>query len=341
MILYKYYGFNSGLDALKSSQVGFRQPDKFNDPFEFTFLYDEKNLSEHKELEKKIQSIKQSVVVLSLTRNPLNPLMWAHYCDNHAGFVVGYEVDDDFFTSDEFNLVTVNDGDVVYTNTKNPHDLTLDRNGVIHKIYLLTQGASLSIEEKESIHNLMRKMFLTKHASWVYEEEVRVIKISDSRFEPAGEFQNHPYREYTGINRRVTPDIVCPIVDGLRIYTKKHPIKEVYLGVRNPLVGYMSEWRDLGVCDQGLSIKSLSEGWKVFSVKMDDKSWLLTPDVISNEVLSIPEKRLGIKNEASINGDEIEVLLKKLSSHRLRPNDNIKVTHFNEEINIQLNGKFI
>lgn len=341
MILYKYYGFNAGIAALKSSQLGFRQPDKFNDPFEFTFLHDGSNASEQDKLEDKIQSIKESVVVLSLTRNQLNPLMWAHYCEDHTGFVVGYEVDDDFFTSDEFNLVSVHDGDVVYTNTKNRHELTLDRNGPIHNIFLLTQGAPLSVQEKESIRNLMRKMFLTKHASWVYEEEVRIIKIADSFFEPSAEFQSHPYRSFSNISRRITPWASCSIVDGLPLYNKTHPIKEVYLGVRNPLLSYMNEWRESGNFNDELSDKALAECWKVFSVGMDKQSWSLTSNLIEHKLLSIPEKQTGIKNEASISGSEFEILSQKLANRELLPGDKITVTHFNDEINVQINGHFV
>jgi hypothetical protein len=49
MILYKYYGFEAGLSALKSQRLGFRLPAYFNDPFELSFLSngsgDEKKIS--------------------------------------------------------------------------------------------------------------------------------------------------------------------------------------------------------------------------------------------------------------------------------------------------------
>ena len=39
LILYKYYGFNSGESALESERLGFRTPTHFNDPFEASEPY--------------------------------------------------------------------------------------------------------------------------------------------------------------------------------------------------------------------------------------------------------------------------------------------------------------
>lgn len=137
MILYKYYGFNSGLTALQNSQFGFRTPRNFNDPFELTFLSNaEGPNSKLDQFEMELDQLKGSVAILSLTRTPLNPLMWAHYGEGHAGFVIGYDTSDKFLTSSKYNLVPVDDGDVVYANTKNLHALDRNSMSLFHKVYL-------------------------------------------------------------------------------------------------------------------------------------------------------------------------------------------------------------
>ena len=116
MILYKYYSFTAGIAALNSRRLGFREPAYFNDPFELSYLSSvDATQSELEQLAKMINGLKRSLVVLSLARTPHNPLMWAHYSENHSGFVIGYEVDDGFLTDDTLNIIPVNRGAVTYT----------------------------------------------------------------------------------------------------------------------------------------------------------------------------------------------------------------------------------
>lgn len=225
MILYKYYGFNAGLLALKSRHLGFRVPAYFNDPFELSFLSngsgDERKIST---LHQKLEEISVNVVILCLTRAHDNPLMWAHYGEEHEGFVIGYDVNTEFLTSPQLNLIPVDDGDVVYTNTKSKHILNKSVMDKLHKVYLSAMG-DIQAENPE-LKSLARKIFLTKHASWVYEEEVRIVKIAYSFFEEACEAQQDQFRAFENIER----------FRGLRLMQHQVKIKEVYLGARNKLV---------------------------------------------------------------------------------------------------------
>ena len=217
MILYKYYGYDAGLAALRSSQLGFRTPKNFNDPFELTFLSNAQGPdSKLSSLESEIEELKSSVVVLSLTRTPLNPLMWAHYGKEHEGFVIGYETNDRFLMSKDFNLVTIDDGDVVYTNTKSPHVLDPTSMKLLHSVYLAGHGLLEPRDaQKAQLESLMRKIFLTKHAIWVYEEEVRVVKVSRPGYETVASMQNDPLRSFYSLSKDVAPSYCCEIVDGL------------------------------------------------------------------------------------------------------------------------------
>lgn len=121
MILYKYYSAGNGLKAIESRRLGFRSPEYFNDPFELTALSNGDGPGSKLDLlRQQVHQLKEHVVVLSLTRNPKNPLMWAHYGCEHTGIVVGYDVSDVFLTSQEHNLIPVDSGDVIYTHTKSP-----------------------------------------------------------------------------------------------------------------------------------------------------------------------------------------------------------------------------
>ena len=63
--------------------------------------------------------------VLSLTRNPLNALMWAHYGDQHAGVVIGINMEVAGFNKIETNLIPATYGDLIYTSSK-PRNQQLD-----------------------------------------------------------------------------------------------------------------------------------------------------------------------------------------------------------------------
>ncbi|MEJ8827109.1 DUF2971 domain-containing protein [Variovorax humicola] len=39
----------------------------------------------------------RNVGVLSLTEDPINELMWAHYANSHSGFAVGLDMSNEFF----------------------------------------------------------------------------------------------------------------------------------------------------------------------------------------------------------------------------------------------------
>ncbi|WP_298939691.1 DUF2971 domain-containing protein [uncultured Psychromonas sp.] len=335
MILYKYYGFNAGLAALRSQRLGFRKPDNFNDPFECTYFSNSDNETEGK-IEDKIKEIKKSVDILSLTRTPLNPLMWAHYGEEHTGFVIGYDVDDEFFTSREFNLIPVDEGDVLYTNTKTPTQIT---NQDVHNIYLKTVDAPFDKEELNNLSVSIRKMFLTKHATWVYEEEVRIVKISDSFFVTSAVFQSHPFRSFNSISRLIAPQIGCNYIDGLKLYTKKQSIKEVFLGVRNPLIN--SNPSESQVTDNSLKELAQNESWQVYQLSMDSSSWSLKAQETDTDMLKISAKEGGLTSEASLGGKEAEILAQKLLGKKLTDNDKVSVTTFNNEVHVQLNETFI
>lgn len=262
MILYKYYGYEAGLKALESQQLGFRKPKNFNDPFELSFLSNSDGPdSKQASLKRVLDELRDTVAVLSLTRTANNPLMWAHYGQDHSGFVVGYDVSDDFLSSQDYNLIPVTAGDVVYTNTKSSHILNPQIMDRIQNIYLSGMGDGQQLRDPETIA-LARKIFLTKHASWVYEEEVRVVKILDSMFQGSAEFQSDLRRSHYSLTKNIGPKMAVEVIPGLSIFNFKVPIKEVYLGLRNELIESTEKIPEV-------------ENATYFKFSMDDKSWNL------------------------------------------------------------------
>jgi len=342
LILYKYYGFDSGLSALRNSQLGFRQPKYFNDPFELSFLSNatgsEAKLSR---LQSQLEQLKSSVAVLSLTRTPLNPLMWAHYGQEHTGFVLGYETDDEFLTSKAYNLVPVDDGDVVYTRTKSPHVLDPASMQLFHQVYLAGQGVNISESEKAQISSLARRVFLTKHSIWVYEEEVRVVKVWQSIFKTAEEYQGDPLRSFYHISKDVAPGYSCQTVEGLMIYRHPVKIKEVYLGVRNPLLRHDNK-ENLGQrVNSDLVDRAEEENWQIKALRMSRSSWGLESIPRQSNVLGIREKSKGLINSFTFSGREATYMRDVLPQSEIRETDKFELTNWGGRCHLKVNGTFI
>ena len=164
-------------------------------------------------------------------------------------------------------MIPVSAGDVVYTSTKSPHILDPDMMNRIQNIFMSGMGELQRIRDTETL-SLARKIFLTKHASWVYEEEVRVVKILDSLFEESTAFQNDERRSQYSLTEEESPGHLIEQIPGLSIFNFQVPIKEVYLGLRNSL------------SDEPEKIELPKEA-KLYKFEMDERSWELRPDQIS------------------------------------------------------------
>lgn len=97
MILYKYVSHEVGMKIIQNCSVGFTRPEHFNDPFEVEAAYHsvqgENPIGVMNNTQRSIKKSiwKKTTGILSLTRQPLNPLMWAHYGCEHKGMVVGID----------------------------------------------------------------------------------------------------------------------------------------------------------------------------------------------------------------------------------------------------------
>jgi hypothetical protein len=342
LILYKYYGYDAGLAALRSSQLGFRNPKDFNDPFELTFLSNAQGPnSKLSRLGYDIEELKSSIVILSLTRTPLNPLMWAHYGRDHEGFVIGYETNEKFLTSKDYNLITVDNGDVVYTNTKSPHVLNIASMKLFHDVYMAGKGLELNDTKRAQVESLMRKVFLTKHSVWVYEEEVRVVKANNSFFETTEATQADLLRSFYFLVKDVAPGYACDMVRGLHIYNYRVKIKEVYLGIRNPLLNTGRIDNLAHQSDMELVNKANEESWKVYALKMSPRSWGLKSIKVPIDTLAVRKRSEGLINSFEFSGKEASFLKNRIPAAAVSEKDKFELTNWNGRCHLKVNGRFI
>lgn len=171
MLVYKYMSLQ-GLDAcLNQRTIRFTKPVNFNDPFDCAAAAEE-------EIEKglnirtagstnadKLFTIRNAIGILSLTRNPLNPLMWAHYGENHRGGVIAIDTEEAGLECTEANIISASAGNVIYT-TVRP---SVEDDHLPHHGEITAQHDRLMLE----------KLFLYKSLHWSYEEEIRVARRVD------------------------------------------------------------------------------------------------------------------------------------------------------------------
>lgn len=167
MLVYKYMSLK-GLDAcLTNRTIRFTKPPHFNDPFDCAASADAtmEGLNIHpvgSTNSDKLWMIRNGVGVLSLTRNPLNPLMWAHYGENHKGGVVAIDTIEAGLECQEQNIITATAGNVIYT-TVRP---SVDGDPLPYPDEISGQHDRLMLE----------RLFLYKSLHWSYEEEIRVAR---------------------------------------------------------------------------------------------------------------------------------------------------------------------
>ncbi|HHA1409769.1 TPA: DUF2971 domain-containing protein [Enterobacter hormaechei subsp. xiangfangensis] len=184
MILYKYVDSDTAELIIKNSTLKFSRASSLNDPFELTGLHYGSE-EQYKEQTLKFMAASMSYGILSLTRTPMNPLMWAHYGmgtnyddktailldkDNgsHAGVVFGIDANEAELNDEGVNVIPAKYGSVIYASTKphNPYTNSEDHN--------FFEGNQFNF--KAEYLEALQRTFLYKPAYWSYEEEVRVVR---------------------------------------------------------------------------------------------------------------------------------------------------------------------
>lgn len=243
MILYKYVDSKTADLILSNSTLKFSKASSLNDPFELTSLHYD---SEPQDSEQAIRFIAASMSygILSLTRNPLNPLMWAHYAKgeklegtrgisldigngSHAGFVFGIDADEAGLNENGANVIPAKFGSVIYASTKPKSPFINSTNSFFYE--------GLQHTYNPDILEALQRTFLYKPAYWSYEEEVRVVRNVHRRNKEIQEID-------------------------------KSSIKELYLGFRNSFnKNYLIKKRD--------EINSALPLCKIYVCGFDQSEW--------------------------------------------------------------------
>lgn len=264
LILYKCLSHKRAIEMLQTNEVCFTQPKHFNDPFEITAACPVSKSSNstdrrfHNQLSSgKINMLKENYAVLSLTRSPLNPLMWAHYGQEHSGIVIviGIDVNGDNFSNEKNNFVPVHMGSVIYSNTNpNTDFMSETANSFFHE--------KTEHFPKDDFGELQR-VFLHKPICWSYEEEVRVVKcVYYELLENYKLIQNEERtNEFNVKNESNRKSFLYSI--------PQNTIKEVYIGVRNKY----KEKSEIECFTK--DIQSSHEDCQIYEVYVDFNSWKL------------------------------------------------------------------
>lgn len=256
MILYKYVTSKTANLILKNPSLKFTKPTLLNDPFELTGLHYISNNTDNNQAMNFIAA-SQSYGVLSLTRDPLNPLMWAHYCkgtnhklkgaiqldignDSHAGMVFGFDTERAGLNDCGNNVIPAKFGNVIYTSTKPKHTY---ENSDSRSFF---EGMEYQFNSK--LLEALQRTFLYKPSCWSYEEEVRVVRnISRNN----KEIQKIP----------------------------SNSIREVYLGLRNAYKeDYLKRTKK--------KIKSLLPEAEIFVCNFNNSEWRLEKVSIDDAIQS-------------------------------------------------------
>jgi hypothetical protein len=129
------------------------------------------------------QTITEKAGVLSLTKNPVDPLLWAHYADGHKGFCIGFNVDYFPVEFDDSSDGLLYHDDVSYENTPPYKKMLLEE---ANKLQILLEKFDRNSDDFintelpafiESYQERMLSMTLgTKSKDWAYEREYRIVR---------------------------------------------------------------------------------------------------------------------------------------------------------------------
>ncbi|USD23312.1 DUF2971 domain-containing protein [Microbulbifer variabilis] len=260
MILYKYMSFQAAQAVVDSLSIGFSCLEDLNDPFEctsFGFANDDKSGTTASLATTACKNrFSRNYGILSLTRQPLNPLMWSHYGDEHQGVVVGIDIDKAGLSNIDTCIIPSQYGEVIYSATKPHSNLPIPS-------YDQLMNIGNAIEFDADSYNLLKRAFLYKSTEWSYEEEVRVVKQISHL--PFGYYHSTGrYGEWSKISVSGRPLYCLDIPEGA--------IKEIYLG--RHIYKNVSKKEALSL--KGL--KDVLQAWgamdiQLFSCEPDINSW--------------------------------------------------------------------
>ncbi|MEH8022122.1 DUF2971 domain-containing protein [Rheinheimera metallidurans] len=175
MNFFKYYSANPKASSeeifapLRYHSLRYVSADQFNDPYDSKCFFETLDGNRDDSLS---DTINRHLRIACMSRNPHSPIMWAHYATHHAGYVLGYNLENlpnkavEYEDIEPFCYSTSKIREAIL---KKYPDVSSSELGDVMKEYLLSDDSYMQY--------LMDAIF-TKHLDWKYEEEHRFIDFN-------------------------------------------------------------------------------------------------------------------------------------------------------------------
>jgi hypothetical protein len=202
-VIYKYHSAEIIKKILESTNVWFRLPSTFNDPFEFNLdlidlsltmkeykkrqlrtpeLLNENIVTYKKAMGEVLNNQRNTALVFCTAKSCINPLMWSHYADGHKGICLGLRMP---------HIYDINDIETMFTD----HVRYTDE--IVPKRYF----------GEDEMQDAIMNWIFTKSSIWKYEEEVRTfipnlerkIRTYDNCYAPVGLSREQICEIYYGV----------------------------------------------------------------------------------------------------------------------------------------------
>lgn len=225
-LIYKYYGYEAGISALKYKTIGFNTPNQFNDPMEGRLWLHQMGVDADY-----LNIFLDQIGILCMTEDPLNPLMWSHYGQSHSGFVIGYDIQDPIFGPQRDCVFGINDGQVFYSpefETDSP------REDALKALRWLSMGMGEPSEQKTA--EVLRHIFLMKQECWSYEKETRIVKLITNFNKNQHDWVKETGNNFQTISTRIAPRMSLQKSKLRLLNVAPGSVKRVILGMKNPLL---------------------------------------------------------------------------------------------------------
>jgi hypothetical protein len=156
MRLYKFLDKKFALRALHQRRLKIARLTGLNDPFEM-LPFDYSDRVSRLAVEMMLPELDERAGWICFSRSWANPVVWAHYADQHRGICLGYDVPDDFCQA------------IIYVEGRKPFP----------DLMAMTEPDRLAV---------VNAMLFTKFADWRYEDEIRVTVKLDQETKTNGLF---------------------------------------------------------------------------------------------------------------------------------------------------------
>ncbi len=174
MNYYKYYSANADaklndvMAPLRYHCIRYVSAEQFVDPYDSKFFFETLN-GEREDVFSEV--INRHLKIACMSRNPISPIMWAHYSSYHAGYVIEYDIHQEAQKKIEYEKIKP-----FNTSIKKIEEDILKSVPNISASEIKKCMKEVLLADPSYMDNFMKTIF-TKHSDWEYEKEYRLIDV--------------------------------------------------------------------------------------------------------------------------------------------------------------------